>query len=144
MTAQQTATRVLEATLIKPVSYSESYQWLDINFLTELYGEDRDYAAAMFETFMESVLPEFNVLEQQIQTQSWEEVYQLAHKLRPPLKMIGLTHLETALIQVETMAIEHTETDRVYDVWQAFYTTLLGKMPLVQAEWKRYLTTPNL
>lgn len=129
---------------IGPIGSSARYQLLDIQFLGELYGGDKEYAGFMLETFLDSVLPEFALVHQQILAQNWEEVYPLTHKLRPTLPMVGLTHLEAPLILIENLLAEREQADRINTVWQDFYTTLQSQQPLLEAEWQRYLTTPDL
>ncbi|WP_080056679.1 Hpt domain-containing protein [Spirosoma aerolatum] len=137
-------TRDLRVAEMGSVDPSKRYQLLDMQLLAELYGGDREYAACMFETFVDSVLPEFAVIDQQIQAQCWEEVHPLIHKLRPTLSMVGLTPMEATLILLENLIIEQEQVGRIHAVWQDFYTTLQSQQPLLQTEWQRYLTTPNL
>ena len=123
---------------------TERYQLLDIQFLSELYGDDKEYAACMLETFVDSVLPEFAVIHEQIQAQRWADVHPAIHKLRPTVLMVGLTHLEASLILLESLLFKQDQADRINAIWQDFYTTLQSQHPLLEAEWQRYLTTPNL
>ncbi|QMW02944.1 Hpt domain-containing protein [Spirosoma foliorum] len=117
---------------------------LDRDRLSELYGEDADYAATMFETFLDDVLPEFNEFNELMQEQRWEEGRQLAHKLRPTLGMVGLSDLETALAQLERLIITKVEPKQVRNYWRLFYNSLLSKKTLIQTEWERLLTTNKL
>lgn len=114
---------------------------LDTARLSELYGDDADYAASMFETFLDDILPEFNEFNELMQQQRWEEGRQLAHKLRPTLGMVGLSDLETALAQLERLIITKVEPEQVRNYWRLFYNSLLSKKSLVQIEWERLLTT---
>ncbi|MVM31099.1 hypothetical protein GO755_13745 [Spirosoma sp. HMF4905] len=117
---------------------------LDLDRLNELYGDDTEYAVTMFETFLEEVLPEFSDFDSLIQQHRWEEVRQLAHKLRPTLGMVGLTDLETLLAQFEELIIMKAESQRIHRHWYLFQSDLQSCKPLVQTEWQRLLTINKL
>ena len=117
---------------------------LDTARLYELYGEDAEYAASMFETFLEEVFPEFNEFNGLMQQQRWEDVRQLAHKLRPTLGMVGLSDLETLLGQFEKLIEVNAKSEQVQQHWHVFSSGLTSRKSLVQAEWQRLLTTNKL
>lgn len=113
---------------------------LDTNLLNELYGDDIDYATSMFETFLEEVLPEFDTIEPLLEQQRWEDVRQLAHKLRPTLGMVGLSDMEMLLAQFEVAVETSVESKRIHRLWHLFHADLMSCKPLVEAEWQRLLT----
>ncbi len=90
-----------------PSSQMSNDQWnyhpeLDQKYLQELYGEDWSYAYEMFQVFMEEVLPEYQKLQSLGKDQNWSALASEAHKLNPPLAMVGLTALQKLLKSVET------------------------------------------
>ncbi|QDK82678.1 Hpt domain-containing protein [Spirosoma sp. KCTC 42546] len=114
---------------------------LDTERLRELYGEDTAYAASMFETFLETVWPEFDTFDTLIAEQRWVDIRLLAHKLRPTLGMVGLSDLEILLAQFEELAATTTKSERISRLWNQLHSDLISCKPLVQAEWQRLLTT---
>ena len=72
--------------------------------LAELYGNDTAYAAEMFATFLEDIVPDLFRITTLCQEQNWPELAALAHKLKPTLSMVGLSHLEKELHQIESNA----------------------------------------
>ncbi len=77
---------------------------LDTTYLKTVYGEDWEYAADMFVTFKEEILPNFEKIMPLIEEEKWEQVYQVAHKVKPSLLMIGLTNLHDKVQEIEAMA----------------------------------------
>ncbi|RIV24939.1 response regulator [Fibrisoma montanum] len=114
---------------------------LDQQQLIDLYGDDAEYAADMFQTFLEQILPEFDAFEPLIREQQWTAVRQLAHKLKPTLRMVGLPTLEKMMARLEEMASEHPDGVEVQTLWRSFYSELTSKKSLIEAQWQRYLTS---
>ncbi|MBD2752689.1 PAS domain S-box protein [Spirosoma validum] len=112
---------------------------LDYDRLSELYGDDTDYAASMFETFLETVLTEFDAFDILIQQQRWDDVRQLAHKLKPTLGMVGLSDLEAMMIQLEEMMQAEPDANTVRHLWHTFRYDLMSRQPLLQTQWQNYL-----
>lgn len=113
---------------------------LDSKRLNELYGEDTAYAASMFETFLETVWPEFDTFDKLIAEQRWVDIRLLAHKLRPPLGMVGLSDLELLLAQFEELVATTIDSERISRLWYLLHSDLISRKPLIQAEWQRLLT----
>ncbi|CCH55143.1 multi-sensor hybrid histidine kinase [Fibrisoma limi BUZ 3] len=114
---------------------------LDQQQLTNLYGDDMEYAADMFQTFLEQILPEFDAFEPLIREQQWAEVRQLAHKLKPTLRMVGLPKLEKVMARLEEMASGDPDVIDIQNLWQGFCAELTNKKPLIEAQWQHYLTS---
>ncbi|UFH54452.1 PAS domain S-box protein [Spirosoma sp. KNUC1025] len=121
------------------VDLAES-QSLDYGRLEELYGDDVDYAASIFDMFLESVVTEFDTFEPLIQQQNWSEVRKLAHKLKPGLAMVGLSDLEAMMIQLEDMTKSEPDPAVVQNLWQTFRANFNSRQPLLHAQLQNYLT----
>lgn len=74
---------------------------LDTNYLEFFYEGDLDYAADIFETFLDVTLPEFRKLRPLAQQAHWTAFRKLAHKLKPNFLMVGLSHLSAQLEKLE-------------------------------------------
>ena len=125
---------------ISPVTNVTPVYSLDYDRLNELYGNDAEYAAMIFETFLETVVTEFDAFESLIQQERWSEVCQLAHKLKPGLGMVGLSDLEEVMRQLESMTKTDPDPTIVRNLWHTFRADFSSRQPLLHAQWQTYLT----
>ena len=107
---------------------------LDKERLDDLYGDDKEYAADIFQTFLEDVLPDFNEFPSLIHEQKWEDLRKLTHKLKPTLGMVGLTELEKYLLVMEKKIKENPEYEGILAHWNAFQIKLSEGIPVLKAE----------
>lgn len=77
---------------------------LDTDYLSTSYGEDWDYALDMFVTFRDEILPNFEKLTPLLNEENWGQFYQVAHKVKPSLMMVGLTELHQQVQEIEVAA----------------------------------------
>ncbi|WP_420146775.1 PAS domain S-box protein [Spirosoma sp.] len=127
-------------TEVSAVGDAPAVQSLDYDRLAELYGDDSEYAAIIFETFLETVVPDFDTLDGLIQKQRWEEVRQLAHRLKPGLGMVGLSDLEIVMSELETTTKTEPDPAVVEKLWQTFRAEFPNRLPLLHTQWQNYLT----
>ncbi|GAB3882519.1 PAS domain-containing sensor histidine kinase [Spirosoma agri] len=80
---------------------TEAENVLDQERLTQLYGTDRVYAAEMFETFLNDVVPELLELPAVCLLQDRTVLAQQVHKLKPTFGMVGLSMLEHKMNSLE-------------------------------------------
>ncbi|NBB20171.1 PAS domain S-box protein [Runella sp. CRIBMP] len=107
---------------------------LDHTRLQEMYGDDKAYAADMFQTFLADVLPNFPVIQDLILQNDWESLNKLAHKLSPTLGMVGLTKLELQLSEIETISKENPQEEPLQKLWEGIQSTLDAAVPILQQE----------
>jgi len=89
----------------EPIIQIHSYHpKLDKAYLDTIYGRDWEYAADMFLTFLEDIAPNFDRLMPLVEAANWEAYYQVAHKVKPSLQMVGLPALKEKVLTVEVMA----------------------------------------
>ncbi len=105
---------------------------LDQKSLDQLYGNDKEYAAEMFQTFLEDVLPDLQQLQILIENNDWETLSKEAHKLKPTLAMVGLNKLENELVQIEKMAKEKANFDVIKPIWDNFKSQLEEYIPTLR------------
>lgn len=79
---------------------------LDVEYLLKFYGEDLDYAADMFDTFLDYTLSEYSKWKEIIHREDTEEVRKLTHKIKPTFAMVGLSDLRDRLARIEELASE--------------------------------------
>ena len=108
---------------------------LDQSILEQLYGDDLDYAASIFEIFIEYSLLDFKKLQVSVENSDWEEISQLAHKLKPTFPMVGLTKLEEKLQVIEQKASQKMSYDIIIKNLEEVAVTLQNYIPILQSEY---------
>lgn len=102
--------------------------------LNELYGDDKEYAADMFHTFLTEVVPDFNTLKTLIQSEKRESLAKLVHKLKPTLGMVGLTELEKRMFDFEDKIRQPSETEELLRIWKNIYEDINHSLPAIRNE----------
>ena len=90
---------------------------LNADLLTDLYGDDTSYACVMFEMFLTTALPEFDMLKTAVTEKNTVEVARLAHKLKPTFGMVGLSDMEEKMQILEHAA----KRKEIPSVWQPLF-----------------------
>ncbi len=106
---------------------------IDQDRLNELYGDDKEYAADMIQTFLEDVLPDFVVIDELIIQKNLETLAQHVHKLKPTLGMVGLTDLEESIKEFETKLKQGSDFDNIQLQWNDFQKNLEKSIPDLKA-----------
>ncbi|MBC7571580.1 MAG: response regulator, partial [Spirosoma sp.] len=107
---------------------------LDRKRLRDLYGTDAAYAADMFSTFLNDVVPELLQLPTVCHSPDRNQLTALAHKLRPTLGMVGLTQLETQLHTLEKDLLIDIHNPTVTQRCRTLTDQLTALLPDLQSE----------
>ncbi|MEL6864986.1 MAG: ATP-binding protein [Bacteroidota bacterium] len=129
----QFAPAQIEANPVSSNNFSYHPQ-LDHKLLEAFYGEDWNYAADMFSTFLEQSLKEYQQLDQHIQDKDWKGLKALAHKLKPCFSMVGLPQLEDKMQQLEQLATNNKQEDQIIALKKTLDQELAHFQPLLLAD----------
>lgn len=102
--------------------------------LNELYGDDKDYASDMFQTFLSEVVPDFGTLKELIRGEEWESLAKAVHKLKPTLAMVGLTELEKRMLDFEETIKQAPEKEALLAIWKNIFSDINQSLPIIQNE----------
>jgi PAS domain S-box-containing protein len=107
---------------------------LDQIRLQEMYGDDKAYAADMFQTFLDEVLPAFKDMQGLLYANDWGNLAKLTHKLKPTLGMVGLTQLEQKMLEIETLANTAPTETSLQELYDSVQRELDQYEPILQQE----------
>jgi len=107
---------------------------LDVDTLEALYEDDLEYAADLFETFLDYTVEEFKPLKNFILTQDWAATKSLAHKLKPTFSMVGLTQLEAKMMAIEHQAIEQPDPQKIAKLHREVEEALTVYIPILSED----------
>lgn len=111
--------------VVIPLTKERKFQFsanLDSSYLNIIYGDDLEYAKEIFELFLQDTGKEMSKLVASMQASSHSTVYQIAHRIKPTLAMVGLTNASKIVQAIEERAIEG----------QAEYNDLIGEVEAIQ------------
>lgn len=120
---------------------TNSSSLLNYDRLNELYGDDKEYAADMIQTFFDEVLPDFTIIDELLIQNDLDAVAEHIHKVKPTLGMVGLTDLEEQIKEFEIKVKIETNTDNLKPAWNDFQIQLKNVLPILQKELQK-LTQP--
>lgn len=107
---------------------------LDVDTLEALYEDDLEYAADLFETFLDYTVEEFKPLKDLIRAQDWAATKSLAHKLKPTFSMVGLTQLETKMMAIEHQVIEQPDPQKIATLHREVEEALTVYIPILSED----------
>ncbi|MGK0391712.1 MAG: CheY-like chemotaxis protein/HPt (histidine-containing phosphotransfer) domain-containing protein, partial [Maribacter sp.] len=110
---------------------------LDAKHIESLYGDDYEYAAEMFNIFIEHAKLDFEKIQSFIEQKDFNKVKDIAHKLTPNFSMAGLLLLKDKILSLEAAATEKDEQQILIlheEIKQEFNQVL----PIIEQTAKRF------
>jgi PAS domain S-box-containing protein len=110
---------------------------LDAKHIESLYGDDYEYAAEMFNIFIEHAKLDFEKIQSFIEQKDFNKVKDIAHKLTPNFSMAGLLLLRGKILSLEAAATEKNEQQILIlheEIKQEFNQVL----PIIEQTAKRF------
>lgn len=104
---------------------------LDVDTLEALYEDDLEYAADLFEIFLDYTVEEFKPLKGLIEAQDWPATKSLAHKLKPTFSMVGLTQLESKMMAIEHQVLKQPDPQTIAALHHEVEEALIEYIPIL-------------
>ncbi len=71
--------------------------------LNEMADGDNDFINSVISVFLEEVPTDLEMLEQAIEKKDYPNVYQLAHKIKPNVDLLGMEQARANALEIETL-----------------------------------------
>ncbi|TMM55988.1 Hpt domain-containing protein [Maribacter algarum] len=71
--------------------------------INEMADGDDDFINSVISVFLEEVPQDLEGLEHALNTSNYEQVYQLAHKIKPNVDLLGMEQTRAAALEIETL-----------------------------------------
>ena len=94
----------------------------DLTFLRSFTGGQPDKMSKYIRMFLTGAPQNISQMELHALSKDWSGVYQTAHSLKPQLGYFGAKQTEALLKQIEYLASEQTETDKLPQMIEQFKT----------------------
>ena len=71
--------------------------------LNEMAAGDQDFVHSVITVFLEEVPVDLEALEAAIEAKDFENVYKLAHKIKPNVDLLGMEQTRETALEIETL-----------------------------------------
>ena len=71
--------------------------------INEMAAGDEDFVHSVINVFLEEVPVDLEALEAAIQEKDFENVYKLAHKIKPNVDLLGMEQTRATALEIETL-----------------------------------------
>ncbi len=91
----------------------------NLDKINEMAEGDEDFINSVISVFLEEVPQDLSDLEIALTEGNHEKVYQLAHKIKPNVDLLGMEQTREAALQIETLgknAANMSEIEKVFPV----------------------------
>ncbi len=75
----------------------------NLDKINEMAEGDEDFINSVISVFLEEVPQDLEDLEIAINQKNYEQAYQLAHKIKPNVDLLGMEHTREAALEIETL-----------------------------------------
>lgn len=132
--------RIREINVKKNLSFNKA---LDTSYLKEAYGDDIEYAAEMFEIFLQETMPEFNQLRDIIKEKDNEQARRIIHKIYPNFTMVGISSIGEELWNLKEQIKNEADKADFQPVIEDIASKMKGYIPILESEIERLKTSKS-
>ncbi len=75
----------------------------NLDKINEMADGDQDFINSVISVFLEEVPQDLEDLEEALEQQNYEQVYQLAHKIKPNVDLLGMEQTRAAASEIEML-----------------------------------------
>ncbi|MET7030665.1 Hpt domain-containing protein [Sediminicola luteus] len=81
--------------------------------LNEMAEGDEDFINSVIAVFLDEVPTDLEMLEQAIEKKDYSNVYQLAHKIKPNVDLLGMEQTRANALEIETLGKKEGSGDAI-------------------------------
>jgi len=97
----------------------------NLDKLNEMADGDQDFIESVISVFLEEVPVDLEALEVALKEKNHESVYQLAHKIKPNVDLLGMEQTRAAALQMETLGKEAANMEDIEKILPALKADIL-------------------
>jgi PAS domain S-box-containing protein len=76
----------------------------DLTYLRRISDNNQDFLQEMVQTFIQSIPPVLNEMNQALSEKNWQRLSRLAHQIKPSFSLMGMEALRKTILYIETNA----------------------------------------
>lgn len=81
--------------------------------INEMADGDEDFIHSVVSVFLEEVLEDLAALELALVEDNYQQVYQLAHKIKPNVDLLGMEQTRAAALEMETLGKSESNMEEI-------------------------------
>lgn len=85
----------------------------NLDKINEMADGDQDFINSVISVFLEEVPQDLSDLEKAIGNSDYENVYKLAHKIKPNVDLLGMEQARATALEIETMGKNADKSARI-------------------------------
>lgn len=89
----------------------------NLDKLNEMADGDEDFINSVISVFLEEVPQDLEGLEKALDQQDHQQVYQLAHKIKPNVDLLGMEQTRAVALQIETLGKNSANMSEILEVF---------------------------
>jgi HPt (histidine-containing phosphotransfer) domain-containing protein len=105
----------------------------NLDKINEMADGDEDFISSVISVFLEEVPLDLEGLENALEQQNYEQVYQLAHKIKPNVDLLGMEQTRATALQIETLGKNVANMSEIKEI----FPTLKKDVQQVVSELKK-------
>ncbi len=97
----------------EPPQFSESNKTIDLTYLRGVCNGDQAFMRDMIETFISNTPVTLEEMQEFAKKSKWQQVGELAHKIKPSITFMGIDALKTRVRELEVFGKEKTNIEKI-------------------------------
>lgn len=89
----------------------------NLDKINEMADGDEDFISSVISVFLEEVPLDLEGLENALEQQNYEQVYQLAHKIKPNVDLLGMEQTRATALQIETLGKNAANMSEIKEIF---------------------------
>ncbi len=81
--------------------------------INEMAEGDQDFIDSVVSVFLEEVPDDLAALEKALEADDYQQVYQLAHKIKPNVDLLGMEQTRAAALEMETLGKSESNMEEI-------------------------------
>jgi HPt (histidine-containing phosphotransfer) domain-containing protein len=89
----------------------------NLDKINEMADGDNDFINSVISVFLEEVPQDLESLEHALDSSNYQQVYQLAHKIKPNVDLLGMEQTRAAALEIETLGKSEANMSEIQNIF---------------------------
>lgn len=85
--------------------------------INEMADGDEEFINSVVSVFLDEVPQDLNGLEEALAAENYQQVYQLAHKIKPNVDLLGMEQTRAAALEMETLGKNEANMEEIKGIF---------------------------
>lgn len=99
--------------------------------INEMAEGDQDFINSVISVFLEEVPEDLEALEKALQENNYEQVYKMAHKIKPNVDLLGMEQTRAVALEIETLGKSEAnmaDIEKVFPILKTDIHQVIGEL----------------